>query len=221
MSKLCERLRQLRAECHMTQVEVAEQLHMTRQAVSSYESGRTEPDLETLKQLAEIYGVTLEELLGTEEAGGKSVRRSLWILRGTTGVILLCSLVRSALLWIADRFYPVESGMVTPEMAAVVETRFAIKGVARGIDSAVLAMGWWLGMVVLVLSVRRLASAKALWKELGFLTAGMLLVSVPWDLADCLLGFWNYDYIVISVLFRAVLFLGTGLLIEWLLRKRI
>lgn len=221
MSKLCERLRQLRAECHMTQVEVAEQLHMTRQAVSSYESGRTEPDLETLKQLAEIYGVTLEELLGTEEAGGKSVRRSLWILRGTNGVILLCSLVRSALLWIADRFYPVESGMVTPEMAAVVETRFAIKGVARGIDSAVLAMGWWLGMVVLVLSVRRLASAKALWKELGFLTAGMLLVSVPWDLADCLLGFWNYDYIVISVLFRAVLFLGTGLLIEWLLRKRI
>ena len=221
MSKLCERLRQLRAECHMTQGEVAEQLHMTRQAVSSYESGRTEPDLETLKQLAEIYGVTLEELLGTEEAGGKSVRRSLWILRGTNGVILLCSLVRSALLWIADRFYPVESGMVTPEMAAVVETRFAIKGVARGIDSAVLAMGWWLGMVVLVLSVRRLASAKALWKELGFLTAGMLLVSVPWDLADCLLGFWNYDYIVISVLFRAVLFLGTGLLIEWLLRKRI
>ena len=221
MSKLCERLRQLRAECHMTQVEVAEQLHMTRQAVSSYESGRTEPDLETLKQLAEIYGVTLEELLGTEEAGGKSVRRSLWILRGTNGVILLCSLVRSALLWIADRFYPVESGMVTPEMAAIVETRFAIKGVARGIDSAVLAMGWWLGMVVLVLSVRRLASAKALWKELGFLTAGMLLVSVPWDLADCLLGFWNYDYIVISVLFRAVLFLGTGLLIEWLLRKRI
>ena len=221
MSNLCERLRQLRAECHMTQVEVAEQLHMTRQAVSSYESGRTEPDLETLKQLAEIYGVTLEELLGTEEAGGKSVRRSLWILRGTNGVILLCSLVRSALLWIADRFYPVESGMVTPEMAAVVETRFAIKGVARGIDSAVLAMGWWLGMVVLVLSVRRLASAKALWKELGFLTAGMLLVSVPWDLADCLLGFWNYDYIVISVLFRAVLFLGTGLLIEWLLRKRI
>ena len=221
MSKLCERLRQLRAECHMTQVEVAEQLHMTRQAVSSYESGRTEPDLETLKQLAEIYGVTLEELLGTEEAGGKSVRRSLWILRGTNGVILLCSLVRSALLWIADRFYPVESGMVTPEMAAVVETRFAIKGVARGIDSAVLAMGWWLGMVVLVLSVRRLASAKALWKELGFLTAGMLLVSVPWDLADCLLGFWNYDYIVISVLFRAVLFLGTGLIIEWLLRKRI
>lgn len=221
MSKLCERLRQLRAECHMTQVEVAEQLHMTRQAVSSYESGRTEPDLETLKQLAEIYGVTLEELLGTEEAGGKSVRRSLWILRGTNGVILLCSLVRSALLWIADRFYPVESGMVTPEMAAVVETRFAITGVARGIESAVLAMGWWLGMVVLVLSVRRLASAKALWKELGFLTAGMLLVSVPWDLADCLLGFWNYDYIVISVLFRAVLFLGTGLLIEWLLRKRI
>ena len=221
MSKLCERLRQLRAECHMTQVEVAEQLHMTRQAVSSYESGRTEPDLETLKQLAEIYGVTLEELLGTEEAGGKSVRRRLWILRGTNGVILLCSLVRSALLWIADRFYPVESGMVTPEMAAVVETRFASKGVARGFDSAVLAMGWWLGMVVLVLSVRRLASAKALWKELGFLTAGMLLVSVPWDLADCLLGFWNYDYIVISVLFRAVLFLGTGLLIEWLLRKRI
>ena len=49
--KLNERLRQLRAVKQMTQAEVAEQLHLTRQTISGYESGRTEPDLKTLNRL--------------------------------------------------------------------------------------------------------------------------------------------------------------------------
>ena len=36
---------------------------LTRQAVSSHESGRTQPDLETLARYGEVYGVSLQEIL--------------------------------------------------------------------------------------------------------------------------------------------------------------
>lgn len=107
MMKLHERLRRLRTGKHMTQAEVAERLHVTRQTVSSYESGRTEPDVEKLKCLAKIYGVTLEELLRFEAPDKRNTgRRALRVLRGTEALILICTLVRSVLLWVANRFLP-------------------------------------------------------------------------------------------------------------------
>ena len=48
----------------MTQEEVAEELHIKRVNLSNYETGRREPDLETLAQLANLYGVTTDWLLG-------------------------------------------------------------------------------------------------------------------------------------------------------------
>ena len=48
----------------MTQEEVAEELHVKRVNLSNYETGRHEPDLETLAQLANLYGVTTDWLLG-------------------------------------------------------------------------------------------------------------------------------------------------------------
>ena len=57
MSTIHENLRQIRSMCGMTQEEAASRIHVTRQAISSYESGRTQPDLDTLKRLADAYGV--------------------------------------------------------------------------------------------------------------------------------------------------------------------
>ena len=86
MMKLHERLRRLRTGKHMTQAEVAERLHVTRQTVSSYESGRTEPDVEKLKCLAEIYGVTLEELLRFEAPDHRNTGRRAAGPAGNRGV---------------------------------------------------------------------------------------------------------------------------------------
>ena len=57
---ICDNLKQLRTARGLTQAEVAQRLGVTRQTISSYESGRTMPDLETLKQLADILGCDLE-----------------------------------------------------------------------------------------------------------------------------------------------------------------
>ena len=70
-----ETLRQLRQASGLTQEQVVQQIGLTRQALSSYESGRTRPDIETLMALAEIYGTDLEGLLYGQEKQQKAAHR--------------------------------------------------------------------------------------------------------------------------------------------------
>ena len=64
---LKERLVQLREENGIAQIELAERLHVTRQAVSRWEGGKTEPDVDTLIAIAKIFGVSLDYLCGADE----------------------------------------------------------------------------------------------------------------------------------------------------------
>lgn len=56
----CKRLRQ---RAGMTQDALAERLHVTRQAVSAWETGKNQPDVETLTALAEALGTDVRELI--------------------------------------------------------------------------------------------------------------------------------------------------------------
>lgn len=60
-----ERLRLLRTQAQMTQEELAAKLFVTRQAVSNYEQGIRYPSLDTLVRIAQLFGVSLDELLST------------------------------------------------------------------------------------------------------------------------------------------------------------
>lgn len=62
--KIGEKIAELRREKGVTQAELADQLHFTRQAVSNWERGVTEPDAHTLPVLAAYFGITTDELLG-------------------------------------------------------------------------------------------------------------------------------------------------------------
>ncbi len=57
----------LRKQADMTQSELAERLNLTRQAVSKYEVGDSFPDVSILVLMAEIFGVTLDELIRAGE----------------------------------------------------------------------------------------------------------------------------------------------------------
>lgn len=61
-----ENLIQMRKMRRMTQEEVAEKVGVTRQAVAKWESGETVPDLEKCKTLAELFGVSLDDLANYE-----------------------------------------------------------------------------------------------------------------------------------------------------------
>jgi len=60
---LGEAIREQRSRCRMTQEFVAESLGVSRQAVSKWESGTSDPSTSNLLALAELFGVSAEELL--------------------------------------------------------------------------------------------------------------------------------------------------------------
>lgn len=63
MNQVNTSIKKLRMERNMTQDQLAEQLHVTRQAVSNWENGKTQPDIDTLTQLAEVFNVSAEQII--------------------------------------------------------------------------------------------------------------------------------------------------------------
>lgn len=91
MKELNQQLKDLREKYHLSQEELAEQLNVTRQAISNYERGKTAPDIFTLQKIAEIYDISIDQLLSTEDRKkpylqyGSILYLIMWIL-----FIILC-----------------------------------------------------------------------------------------------------------------------------------
>lgn len=64
MIKLGETLKRLRREYGLSQEQLAAQLGISRQAVSKWEADQTQPDLDSIARLCEIFGISADELLG-------------------------------------------------------------------------------------------------------------------------------------------------------------
>ena len=63
---MVNRLREIREKNKMTQEDVANALLVSRQSVSKWENGRSNPDLENLVALSNLYGVSIDELVNSE-----------------------------------------------------------------------------------------------------------------------------------------------------------
>ena len=63
-----EMISSLRKEKGMTQKELADRLHITDKAVSKWERNASWPDTQTIPRLAEILGVSIEELMNANPA---------------------------------------------------------------------------------------------------------------------------------------------------------
>ena len=61
------RIGELRAEAGLKQSELAELLNYKQNTVSSWERGNSEPDFESLRKMAKIFGVSVDYILGGEE----------------------------------------------------------------------------------------------------------------------------------------------------------
>lgn len=64
MKKIGKKISLLRKEHNMTQMELADKMAISYQAVSNWERGNSMPDISKLPELAEIFGISLDELLG-------------------------------------------------------------------------------------------------------------------------------------------------------------
>lgn len=61
-----KRLKLARKNAKMSQEEVAEILNISRSNISKYENDKLEPNIYTIKQFCELYGITADYLLGIE-----------------------------------------------------------------------------------------------------------------------------------------------------------
>lgn len=60
-------LKKIRKEKKLSQLKVAMDLSITREALSYYENGKRNPDVEMLKKLSEYFGVSIDYLINGEE----------------------------------------------------------------------------------------------------------------------------------------------------------
>ncbi len=62
-----KQIKKYRKQAHMTQEDVASKLNVAVSTISSWETGRTQVDIETFKQLAKLFDVNIHQLLGSNE----------------------------------------------------------------------------------------------------------------------------------------------------------
>lgn len=67
MNKIAKSIKRLRVAQNLSQEELAEKLFVSRQAVSSWENNRTQPDIEMISKLSEVFNVSIEELIYGEK----------------------------------------------------------------------------------------------------------------------------------------------------------
>lgn len=58
------RIRENRRKMGLTQIELAKALNISQGSLSGYETGKIEPDVNTMRKMADLFGVTLDTLFG-------------------------------------------------------------------------------------------------------------------------------------------------------------
>ena len=95
INKISKNIKKLRAEQGLTQDTLAERINVTRQAISSWETGRTQPDAQMLISLSEVFGVPIEMLIygekrnTTVEEGEKTYMSTATVIIAVLGSILV------------------------------------------------------------------------------------------------------------------------------------
>lgn len=67
MDQIGKHIKKYREEKGLTQEQLAEQMSVTRQAVSNWENAKTQPDIDTLFRLSQIFEISIEELIYGEK----------------------------------------------------------------------------------------------------------------------------------------------------------
>ncbi len=105
----------LRKQHNLSQEALAEKLNVTRQAVSQWENGNTQPNLDTLERIADMFGVDIHEVIYGERRRNAPhltprQRKRHWIGVAVFSLIALAMVILSLLMEPylseqADRYY--------------------------------------------------------------------------------------------------------------------
>ena len=82
--KLAENIQRLRKAAGWTQEQLAQKCAVSRQAVSKWEAGQSVPSLDKLRQLANSFGISVDELVQDDPEPNR-LHWSSWIRRAKPG----------------------------------------------------------------------------------------------------------------------------------------
>jgi len=109
-----EKLQELRKKRGMTQEELAQQIYVSRAAISKWESGRGYPNIDSLKEIARFFSVTVDELIRPEEIiSAAENEKKGFISRYLTLICGVIDLLPAVLLFIPAFGNGREGGTVT------------------------------------------------------------------------------------------------------------
>lgn len=97
-----EQLLKLRKEKNLSQEEVADQLNVTRQTVSKWETNQSTPDFDKIMPICQLYGITSDELLtGVKiEKETEVVEKTATNTKKAAGIVIGILLYFVAVAWI-------------------------------------------------------------------------------------------------------------------------
>ena len=215
-------LRQLRLNSGMTQEQVAEKIGVTRQALSSYESGRTRPDIDMLLRLSEVYGTDIDGVVYGQNRALKSLRIIKTVSLFLYGAIAVLTVISSALLWSANRFYAIQPGQLSAEEKILLESRMRLTSAWETVDGIILTLTL-IGFILLLILF-------AAWKchvpmkskviYISTLVAFIIAVAALFALTDSVFAPIDYLLTPIFVVTRILVLFAIHLIIEFLQKRR-
>ncbi|MCM1543922.1 MAG: helix-turn-helix domain-containing protein [Ruminococcus sp.] len=66
-----EKLKKLRTDNNLTQDELAEKIFVTRSAISKWETNKGYPSIDSLKELSNLFGVSIDQLIADDDIENK------------------------------------------------------------------------------------------------------------------------------------------------------
>lgn len=101
---ISENIKKLRVNNALTQKELADKLHVTAQAVSRWENGEVEPSIGTISSMAEIFGVTTDEIIGgpAKKPEKETVVEKEYVVKEQKPVLAVCEQCNKPLYNSAD-----------------------------------------------------------------------------------------------------------------------
>lgn len=125
---LSDNIRKYRKLNHMSQDELAEKLEVTRQSISLWETGQTQPSLDNIVALAKLFDVSTDNLLAEDEpasvcdgaiksSSDNSPKKKMHILILIVSFVLVAVLLASVLLWKSGIFSMKNNGETSSSTA--------------------------------------------------------------------------------------------------------
>ena len=118
----------MRKENGMTQLELAEKMGVTDKAVSKWERDLSFPDVNSLPKLADVFHVTVDELMQVKASTNESNKVSEIVNIALKGVALAMGIAVAVLSFIGSIETNEAIGMLGIGLACLAVTQFSKKG---------------------------------------------------------------------------------------------